>query len=83
MLAKTYTVAVNGLETTTITVEVNIVRGVMFHMTGLPDTAVKESYDRIRSATTNLGFKIGLGEITINLSPADIKKEGSGRRVGT
>ena len=78
MLAKTYTVAVNGLETTTITVEVNIVRGVMFHMTGLPDTAVKESYDRIRSATTNLGFKIGLGEITINLSPADIKKEGSG-----
>ena len=78
MLAKTYTVAVNGLETTTITVEVNIVRGVMFHMTGLPDTAVKESYDRIRSATANLGFKIGLGEITINLSPADIKKEGSG-----
>ena len=78
MLAKTYTVAVNGLETTTITVEVNIVRGVMFHMTGLPDTAVRESYDRIRSATANQGFKIGLGEITINLSPADIKKEGSG-----
>ena len=63
MLAKTYTVAVNGLETTTITVEVNIVRGVMFHMTGLPDTAVKESYDRIRSATANQGYKIGLGDI--------------------
>ena len=78
MLAKTYTVAVNGLETTTITVEVNITRGVQFHMTGLPDSAVKESYDRIKSATNNCGYKIGTGDITINLSPADIKKEGSG-----
>jgi magnesium chelatase family protein len=78
MLAKTYTAAVNGLEATTVTVEVNITRGIQFHMTGLPDAAVKESYDRIKAATTNQGFKIGMGEITINLSPADIKKEGSG-----
>ena len=77
MLAKTYTVAVNGLETTKITVEVNITRGVQFHMTGLPDSAVKESYDRIKAATTNCGFKTGVGDITVNLSPADIKKEGS------
>ena len=77
MLAKTYTVSVNGLETTKITVEVNITRGVQFHMTGLPDSAVKESYDRIKAATTNCGFKTGVGDITVNLSPADIKKEGS------
>ena len=64
MLAKTYTVAVNGLETTKITVEVNITRGVQFHMTGLPDSAVKESYDRIKAATQNQGFKIGIGDIT-------------------
>lgn len=76
MLAKTYTAAVNGLETTTVTVEVNITRGVQFHMTGLPDAAVKESYDRIRAATINHGFKVGNGDITVNLSPADIKKRG-------
>ena len=78
MLAKTYTAAVNGLETTTVTVEVNMTRGVQFHMTGLPDAAVKESYDRIRAATQNSGFKWGTQDITVNLSPADIKKEGSG-----
>jgi len=64
MLAKTYTAAVNGLETTTVTVEVNITRGVQFHMTGLADTAVKESYDRIRSAMQNNGFKMPTMEIT-------------------
>jgi len=78
MLAKTYTAAVNGLETTIVTVEVNMTRGVQFHMTGLPDTAVRESYDRIRAAMTNSGFKNPTQDITINLSPADIKKEGSG-----
>ena len=78
MLSKTYTAAVNGLETTTVTVEVNMTRGVQFHMTGLPDTAVKESYDRIRAAMVNSGFKMPTMDITVNLSPADIKKEGSG-----
>ena len=78
MLAKTYTAAVNGLEATTITVEVNISRGFQFHMTGLPDTAVKESYDRIKAATTNIGFHTSMGSLTVNLSPADLKKEGSG-----
>lgn len=78
MLAKTYTAAVNGLETTTVTVEVNMTRGVQFHMTGLPDTAVRESYDRIRAATANSGFKNPTQDITVNLAPADIKKEGSG-----
>ena len=53
-------------------------RGVMFRMSGLADTAVKESYDRIRAALGNIGFKPPTAEITINLSPADIRKEGSG-----
>ena len=78
MLVKTYTAAVNGLEVTTVTVEVSMTRGVQFHLTGLADTAVKESYDRIKAAMTNNGFKMPTMDITVNLSPADIKKEGSG-----
>jgi magnesium chelatase family protein len=78
MLAKTYTVAANGLETTTVTVEVNLTRGMQFHMTGLPDSAVKESYDRIKAATSNQGLRWPVMDLTINLSPADLKKEGSG-----
>lgn len=78
MLVKTYTAAVNGLEVTTVTVEVSMTRGVQFHLTGLADTAVKESYDRIKAAMINNGFKMPTMDITVNLSPADIKKEGSG-----
>ena len=78
MLVKTFSAAVMGLEATTITIEVNMTRGVMFHLSGLADTAVKESYDRIRAAIENNGFKAPTAEITINLSPADIRKEGSG-----
>ena len=78
MLVKTFCAAVNGLEATTITIEVNMTRGVMFHLSGLADTAVKESYDRIKAAVGNIGFKMPTAEITINLSPADIRKEGCG-----
>ena len=78
MLVKTFCAAVNGLEVTTVTVEVSMTRGVMFHLSGLADTAVKESYDRIRAALGKIGFKPPTAEITINLSPADIRKEGSG-----
>ena len=78
MLAKTYTAAINGLEANTITVEVNMTRGVMFRLSGLADTSVKESYDRIKAAIQNNGFKMPVADLTINLSPADIKKEGSG-----
>ena len=77
MLVKTYCAAVNGLEVTTVTVEVSMARGVQFHLTGLADTAVKESYDRIKAAMANNGFKMPMMDITANLSPADIKKEGS------
>lgn len=78
MLVKTFCAEVMGLEATTITIEVNLTRGVMFHLSGLADTAVKESYDRIRAAIANIGFKPPTAELTINLSPADIRKEGSG-----
>lgn len=78
MLVKTYSAAVMGLEATTITIEVNLTRGVMFHLSGLADTAVKESYDRICAALPNVGFKTPTANLTINLSPADLKKEGSG-----
>ena len=78
MLIKTFCAEVMGLEATTITIEVSLTRGVMFHLSGLADTAVKESYDRIRAAIQNVGFKLSPADMTINLSPADIRKEGSG-----
>ena len=77
MLAKTYSAAVTGLEATTITIEVNLTRGVMFHLSGLADTAVKESYDSICAALPNVGFRTPTADLTINLSPADLRKEGS------
>jgi magnesium chelatase family protein len=78
MLVKSFSAAVNGLEVNTVTVEVSMSRGVQFHLTGLADTAVKESHDRIKAALINNGFKMPVMDITVNLSPADIKKEGSG-----
>ena len=76
MLVKTFCAAVMGLEATTINIEVNLTRGVMFHLSGLADTAVKESYDRIRAAIANIGLKPPTADLTVNLSPADIRKEG-------
>lgn len=78
MLVKTYCAAVNGLEVTTVTVEVSISKGVMYHLTGLADTAVRESRDRIIAALKNNGLKIPVADITINMAPADLRKEGSG-----
>lgn len=77
MLVKTYCAAVNGLEVTTVTIEVSVSRGVMYHLTGLADTAVKESHDRIVAALQNNGFKFPVADITINMAPADLRKEGS------
>ncbi len=77
MLVKTYTAAVNGLEVTTVTVEVSMNRGVLYHLTGLPDNAVKESRDRIAAAMQNNGFKFPVADITVNMAPADLRKEGS------
>lgn len=78
MLVKTYCAAVNGLEVTTVTVEVSVTKGVKFHLTGLADTAVKESRDRIVSALKNNGIKLPVVDTTVNMAPADLRKEGSG-----
>lgn len=77
MLVKTYGCAVYGIEAIPITVEINIDKGINFFLVGLPDSAVKESHQRIKSAFTNSGFKFPRKEVTVNMAPADIRKEGS------
>jgi magnesium chelatase family protein len=77
MLVKTFGSAVHGITATTITVEVNISKGVNFFIVGLPDSAVKESQQRIDAALKNLDFKIPGKRIVVNMAPADIRKEGS------
>ena len=78
MLTKTYGSAVYGVDAHIITVESNIAgQGVNFYMVGLPDNAVKESQLRIRAALKNVGYKIPGKTITINMAPADLRKEGS------
>lgn len=76
-LVKTYGSAVFGIDATTITVEVNISTGMTFHLVGLPDSAVKESQQRINAALKNNGFHFPGKKIVINMAPADIRKEGS------
>ena len=78
MLVKTYCAAVNGLDVTTVTIEVSITRGILYHLTGLGDEAVRESRDRITAALLNCGYKFPVADITVNMAPADIRKEGSG-----
>ncbi|WP_370100054.1 YifB family Mg chelatase-like AAA ATPase [Xanthomarina gelatinilytica] len=77
MLKKVFGSAVFGVEATTITVEVNVDTGVGYHLVGLPDNAIKESNYRIAAALQNNGFKIPVKKIIINMSPADLRKEGS------
>jgi magnesium chelatase family protein len=77
MLKKVYGSAVFGVEATTITVEVNVDKGVGYHLVGLPDNAIKESNYRIAAALQNNGFKIPGKKLIINMSPADMRKEGS------
>jgi hypothetical protein len=82
MLYKTLSAAVYGIDASIIEVEVDV-SGIKtnedhFHTVGLPDAAVRESRDRVRAALKNCGYDIPSTHITINLAPADIKKEGSG-----
>ena len=77
MLVKVYGSAVFGVEATTITVEVNVVPGVAFYLVGLPDSAIKESSYRIAAALQNNTYKFPGKKITINMAPADLRKEGS------
>lgn len=77
MLVKVYGSAVFGVEATTITVEVNIAKGIAYNLVGLPDNAIKESSYRIAAALQNNTYKFPGKKITINMAPADLRKEGS------
>ena len=87
MIVKTYSAAVNGLDVTTVTIEVSLARGVMFHLSGLADAAVKESHDRIVAALQNNGYKFPTADITVNKNkvPYDERSafQTSGIRLGT
>ncbi|MCH9659321.1 MAG: YifB family Mg chelatase-like AAA ATPase [Bacteroidetes bacterium] len=77
MLTKVYGSAVFGVDATTITVEVNVDIGVGYHLVGLPDNAIRESNFRIAAALQNNGYKIPGKKLILNMSPADMRKEGA------
>ncbi len=77
MLIKTFGGAVQGVDAVPITIEINVIPGVNTFMVGLPDSAVKESLHRIDAALKNNDYRIPGKQITINMAPADIRKEGS------
>lgn len=77
MLAKSYGSAVHGVDANTITIEVNVGQGTRFYMVGLPDSAVKESEQRVDSAIKYFGYHMPRQKVVVNLAPADIRKEGS------
>jgi len=77
MLVKTFGSAVHGINATMVTVEVDVSKGVKFHLVGLPDNAVKESQHRIESAFRSMQLTWPFRQIVINMAPADIRKEGS------
>ena len=77
MLVKLFAAAVQGIDATLVTIEVNSSRGIKFFLVGLPDSAVKESHERIMSALQVNGYQFPARQIIINMAPADIRKEGS------
>ncbi len=77
MLIKVFGAAVQGIDATLITIEVSSSKGCMFYMVGLPDSAVKESYQRIRAALQEVGHRLPNHTLVINMAPADIRKEGA------
>ncbi|UCE94993.1 MAG: YifB family Mg chelatase-like AAA ATPase, partial [Flavobacteriaceae bacterium] len=77
MLTKVYGSAVVGVHGVLVTVEVNIDRGIAYHLVGLPDSAIRESGYRISAALKNSGFKFPGKKITVNMAPADLRKEGA------
>lgn len=77
MLVKIYGSTIQGVSAQTITIEVNVDQGIGYHLVGLPDNAIKESSYRISAALKNVGYKLPGKKITINLAPADLRKEGS------
>ena len=77
MLVKTFGCAIVGINALIVTIEVNSEKGIQFFLVGLPDSSVKESYQRIVASFSNLNYKFPRRRITINMAPADIKKEGA------
>ena len=77
MLIKTYAAALQSIQARTVTVEVSCTPGSYFQLVGLPDAAIKESQDRIISAIESCGYKFPGKRIVINMSPADLRKEGA------
>ena len=78
MLARVHSAALHGVEAALVSVEVDIASGLpSFTTVGLPDSTVRESRDRIRAAIQNAGFEFPIDRITVNLAPADLRKEGS------
>ncbi|MDE5916273.1 MAG: magnesium chelatase, partial [Duncaniella sp.] len=77
MLIKTYGAAVQGIDALVITIEAVAETGIQFSLVGMADTAVKESYQRVLSAVSQSGYKWPRRRIVVNLSPADVKKEGA------
>ena len=78
MLTKVYSASIQGIDAMAVTIETDIGKGAAYNVSGLADTTVKESYDRIVAAMQHSGFSFPRVRITINLAPADVKKEGSG-----
>ena len=77
MLSRVCSAALSGIDAYAVEVEVNCGYGdTLIALVGLPDAAVKESKDRVSTALTNSGYKFPMGKTTINLAPADVKKEG-------
>ena len=77
MLVKVFGAAMQGIDALVVTIEVNCSKGIRFLMVGLPDAAVKESHERIQSALTHNNYKFPRRQVIINMSPADIRKEGA------
>ena len=77
MLVKTFGSAIFGVDASTITIEVSVEQGAKYHMVGLPDSAIKESWQRIETALKHNGYRMPRQKIVVNLAPADIKKEGA------
>jgi magnesium chelatase family protein len=77
MLVRTFGAAVQGINATIVTIEVNVSKGIKYFLVGLPDNAVKESHERIASALQYIGYQMPRKQIVINMAPADIRKEGS------
>src|SRR5687768_12462246 len=77
MLVKTFGSAVHGVDATTISVEVNICTGKRYYIVGLPDSSIREAWQRLGPALRNNGYRLPRYQIIVNLSPADIRKEGS------